>query len=1040
MFPFQVEDTEKCPCDVHGRHLEEEAEAPKETWEIVFASIVIIAMFVGLILERIGADHVMLITMTMFMVTEIITVREGLAGFSNSGVITVMILFVVAEGISKTGALDWYMSKLLGSPKTIASAQLRILIPITIFSAFLNNTPIVVVMLPVILQWAKNNRLPKQQLMIPLSFAAIFGGTCTLIGTSTNLVVSGLIEERYGDEVKIGLFDVGEFGVPLALIGIAYVLLLSPYLLPGEIEQEEDVILLGARVTAWSPAAGRTVQRSGLRETGGIYLVSVLRAETGNVHRAVSRDFVLNAGDTLYFTGLVESFGDFCEEHGLEILTNETSAEGLANTASSTDVTEFQVGTTKESLLGADEGERLRSIHRMTDLIRGAKGADPGMQGAPPSIVVSMDEDVVVVGVNTPDRPGLLLDISKALLKLGLELHHTEAAVHGTRSLSIWRTETIQTEDLPDLEQIWSVLNALLSTEGGAAKQRGLRVLRAQVRKGSRLEGKTAAEVDFHKLYKAALVVVPKSQLREGDVLVLQAKEGSSLLIEPPADFYKQLDDKNASKSVLRSLVSGRSSRTDSEAASASHESDIEDAANVEIIWKDLQVVTPRAEEGLEFLTAMVVAEKSGLVGKSANQHNITRLPSVYLVSIDRPTPAGTGHLTMQGGKSGLDKALSDFDRSDQHASSVAITQDDPLQAGDILWFSGSASAVGDMRKIPGLRSYESEEVGKIEDTVFDRRLVQAVVARSGALVGHTVKEARFRSRYGAAVIAVHREGKRVHDHPGQIKLQAGDVLLLEAGPTFFSKTAEHDRSFALLAEVEDSAPPRLSLIVPAVMIVATMLGVYTAELIDLVVGGLLASFLMVAIGCLSEQEARDSINWEIYVIIGSAFGIGSGMLNSGLADILADFLVDVGKAISLGEAGLVAAIMLAAFLISSILTNNAAAALLFPIAMNVAESAGIDRALMSYALMLSASDYMTPYGYQTNLLVYGPGGYTFGDFARFGIPLQLLLWICGALFLTVFDWYVSWIGSAVVLAAVIAFRLLGDASTSRSNESQRAA
>jgi di/tricarboxylate transporter len=346
---------------------------------------------------------------------------------------------------------------------------------------------------------------------------------------------------------------------------------------------------------------------------------------------------------------------------------------------------------------------------------------------------------------------------------------------------------------------------------------------------------------------------------------------------------------------------------------------------------------------------------------------------------------------------------------------------------GDILWFSGSASALGDLRKIPGLRSYESEEVGKIEDTVFERRLVQAVVARSGALIGHTVKEARFRSRYGAAVIAVHREGKRVHDHPGQIKLQAGDVLLLEAGPTFLSRTTEHDRSFALLAEVEDSAPPRLSLIIPAVLITAAMLATYTAELIDLVVGGLLAAFVMVAIGCMSEQEARDSLHWDIYVIIGSAFGIGTGMMNSGLADVLADFLIDIGTAINLGDAGLVGAIMFASFLISSVLTNNAAAALLFPIAMNVADTSGIDRALMSYALMLSASDYMTPYGYTTNLLIYGPGGYTFGDFVRFGVPLQLLLWICGVLFLTVVDWYISWIVSAFLLIAVAAFRLLGD-------------
>ena len=1030
MFPFETEDTAKCPCNVH-RHLEEE-EPPKETWEIAFASVVIFLMFAGLVWERIGADHVMLITMTAFMVAGIITVKEGLAGFSNSGVITVMILFVVAEGISKTGALDWYMSKLLGSPKTIAGAQLRILIPITLVSAFLNNTPIVVVMLPVVLQWAKNNRLPKQQLLIPLSFAAIFGGTCTLIGTSTNLVVSGLLEERYDNEVKIGLFDIAEFGVPLALIGIAYVLLFSPYLLPGELEQEEDAILLGAQVTAWSPAAGRTVQRSGLRETGGIYLVSVLRAATGNVHRAVSRDFVLNPGDTLYFTGLVESFGDFCEEHGLEILTNENSVDGLPGTTSK-ELTEIQIGTTKESLLGADEEERLRSIHRMTDLIRGENEADPDMQGAPPTIVVSMDEDVIVVGVNAPDRPGLLLDISKGLLKLGLELRHTEAAVNGTRSLSIWRTETIQAEDLPDLEQIWSVLNALLSVDGGVAKQRGLRVIRAEVRHGSRLEGKAASEIDFHQLYKAALVTVPKSQLREGDVLVLQAKEGSPLLLEPPADFYKQFEGKSGSKSssVLRSLVSGRSNRTDDDAA-ASEETDPENSASVEAAWKDLRVFTPQAEESLEFLTAMVVAEKSGLVGKSANQHGITRLPAVYLVTIDRPTPSGTSKLTMQGGKASMDDALSQFEKSDQHVSSIAITQDEPLQVGDILWFSGSASAVGDLRKIPGLRSHESKEVGKIEDTVFDRRLVQAVVARNGSLVGHTVKEARFRSRYGAAVIAVHREGKRVHDHPGQIKLQAGDVLLLEGGPSFLSKSAEHDRSFALLVEVEDSAPPRLSLIIPVVLITVAMLAIYTAEVIDLVVGGLLASFAMVALGSISEQEARDAVHWDIYVIIAAAFGIGTGMTNSGLADVLADFFVDVGEALGLGEAGLIGAIMFASFLMSSVLTNNASAALLFPIAMNVADSAGIDKKLMSFALMLSASDYMTPYGYTTNLLVYGPGGYSFGDFAKFGIILQLVLWVLGVLFLTVLDWYVSWIASAIVLVAVIAFRFLGEAATSK--------
>ena len=147
---------------------------------------------------------------------------------------------------------------------------------------------------------------------MPLSFATILGGTCSLIGTSTNLVVAGLLNEQYPDDpdMQIGLFDLGEYGVPIALVGISYLIVASPYLLPGGRRKEDTTlpvdddgsILLGARLTKWSPAAGRTVERSGLRDTGGIYLVSVRRALSGNIHRAVGRDFVLNVGDVLYLT------------------------------------------------------------------------------------------------------------------------------------------------------------------------------------------------------------------------------------------------------------------------------------------------------------------------------------------------------------------------------------------------------------------------------------------------------------------------------------------------------------------------------------------------------------------------------------------------------------------------------------------------------------------------------------------------------------------------------------------------------------------
>lgn len=353
-----------------------------ELWESIYTTVVLVIMFIALLSDRLGADSIMLCALTFYMAAGIITIKQGLEGFANEGVLTVMILFVVAEGISKTGALDWYMSKLLGRPKTMAGAQLRLMVPVISVSAFLNNTPVVAVMIPIVLRWAKNVGLPPQQLMIPLSYAAIVGGTCTLIGTSTNLVVSGLLTARFPNDpaVQIGLFDLSIYGVPVALITVAYIIIASKWLLPGgrgkaagevPFDSSSENILLGAKLMPWSPAAGRSVKRSGLRNTGGIYLVSVHRAATGNIHRAVGQDFVLNAGDALYFTGVIEGFDEFCEEHGMKVISDDISdedgkqVEAPFEEDNTTDVPVAEIGVTKESLLEADEAERSRSITRM---------------------------------------------------------------------------------------------------------------------------------------------------------------------------------------------------------------------------------------------------------------------------------------------------------------------------------------------------------------------------------------------------------------------------------------------------------------------------------------------------------------------------------------------------------------------------------------------------------------------------------------------------------------------------------------------------
>jgi hypothetical protein len=329
---------------------------------------------------------------------------------------------------------------------------------------------------------------------------------------------------------------------------------------------------------------------------------------------------------------------------------------------------------------------------------------------------------------------------------------------------------------------------------------------------------------------------------------------------------------------------------------------------DVELVWRDLRVIfagddNSSRDNAREFLTAMEVAPNSQLAKKTAAQAGISKLPGVFLVSIERPLQKpdeeSKPRLLTVCEASSASGSIETF--GNMEPTFVTIEPNEPLACGDVLWFAGSASAVGDLRKIPGLKSAENDEVEQINEKVHDRRLVQAVIARKGTLVGKTVKEVRFRTRYGAAVIAVHREGKRIHDHPGTIKLQAGDVLLLEAGPTFIERNKDNDRAFALLAEVDNSAPPRLRLLIPALIIAAAMLIVVTAGVASLLVCALIAAILMVLLGIMSEQEARNAVNWEVYVTIACAFGIGTALTNSGIAGGVANFLVAIGTAIGIG-------------------------------------------------------------------------------------------------------------------------------------------
>ena len=189
--------------------------------EIIFVIATLICMVIALITNKLRPGMILFSVIVLFLCTGILSPSEMIDGFSNKGMITVAMLFLVSEGIRQSGALSEFIKKLLPEKKiSITKAQMKMLPPIAFISAFLNNTPVVVIFAPIVKRWAERVKLPATKFLIPISFATILGGMCTLIGTSTNLVVHGMILEA-GYE-GFSMFEIGKVGIFIAIAGMIY--------------------------------------------------------------------------------------------------------------------------------------------------------------------------------------------------------------------------------------------------------------------------------------------------------------------------------------------------------------------------------------------------------------------------------------------------------------------------------------------------------------------------------------------------------------------------------------------------------------------------------------------------------------------------------------------------------------------------------------------------------------------------------------------------------------------------------------------------
>jgi di/tricarboxylate transporter len=578
-------------------------------WEAWLTLAVVMLLTAGLMRNWAGADVLLLGGLTLLILAgelvpgaKLPSADQAVAGMGNAGLITVGVLYVVVAGLVQTGAMTLITQPLLGRPKTVVGAQARLMTPVIALSAFLNNTPVVAMFMPVVDDICKKTQISPSKLFLPLAYAATFGGVCTLIGTSTNLVVHGLLLDA--NLPGLSMFEIGWVGFPCAVAGVVYLLIAGRWLLPDR-------------------------------------------------------------------------------------------------------------------------------------------------------------------------RPAISLS-----------------------------------------------------------------------------------------------------------------------------------DD-------------------------------------------------PR-----QYTVEMIVQRGGPLVNRSVEEAGLRRLPGLYLMEIDRE-----GQII------------------------PAVGPDERLQAEDRLVFVGVVESVVDLQKVRGLAP-ATDQMFKLDSPGAERRLVEAVVSDRCPLVGKSIREGQFRSVYNAAVIAVARSGHRISAKVGDIVLQPGDTLLLEADGRF-ARQQRNSRDFFLVSGVENSARPRHHLAWIALAILAAMVIAVATGWIDMLPAAMLAAGLMLLARCCTPAEARGSVDWSVLVVIAASLGIGRAIETSGLAATMAERLI----AAAAGHPWLVLAVVYAiTTLFTEVITNNAAAVLVFPLALASASSMDVNYMPFVIAVMVAASaGFATPIGYQTNLMVYGPGGYRFSDYLRVGVPLNFV-------------------------------------------------
>ena len=382
------------------------------------------------------------------------------------------------------------------------------------------------------------------------------------------------------------------------------------------------------------------------------------------------------------------------------------------------------------------------------------------------------------------------------------------------------------------------------------------------------------------------------------------------------------------------------------------------------------------AEDGREFLTAAIVSEDSPLVGKTIVEAGLSKRRELRVIEVRR--------------------------RGNRVNTPLPKIR---FEAGDRVIMKSHVSGVMGLNELPGLDVSTKGALGLSHVQTEKAVIMEGMIGPKSSFVGRSLRELNFRQQFGLIVLAMHRQGENLRDNFEKVPLEMGDTLLLE-GSAERMKQLFAERAFINLSQPKQQNVARVGRQWIALTALASVVIVGSLELIPFEWVAMGAALMVCLGGCLSNDEVYQAVDWRVITMILGMLGLGAAMDQTGAAHTLANSFMHVAKAWN--PVMILSMVLLVTIILTELLSNNAVAALLVPLAIELAGQLGLEARPFVVAVMLGAScGFAVPTGYQTHLLVYGAGGYRFADFLRVGIPLDILVWLMGTWLIPVF-WRLS--------------------------------